>query len=100
MSGRQRRRLPETWRGRLPDAATFYRQHVDGLCRPNGEGWAKGKCPFHDDSNASLSVHIASARGGWKCFAGCGQGDMVSFRMRRTGEDFRDAAWALIEWKP
>ncbi|MGJ4804439.1 CHC2 zinc finger domain-containing protein [Luteimonas sp. SDU82] len=99
MSGQRRGRLPEDWRDRLPEPDAYYRKHIDKLGRPNSDGWAKGKCPFHEDGNASLSVHLTSPRGGWKCFAGCGQGDIVGFHMRRNGIDFREAAWVLLGWR-
>ncbi len=30
-----------------------------------------GRCPFHEDGNPSFQAHEG---GGWKCFAGCGEG--------------------------
>lgn len=88
-------RLPENWRDRLPDAAAYYRESIEKLSRPNATGWAQGACPFHDDSNASLSVHVAG-NGGWRCFAGCGGGDLVGFHMKLHGLDFRSAVRSLI----
>lgn len=95
-AGRCSSRLPENWRDRLPDPARYYGNHVDKLSKPQGNGWAQGRCPFHEDRNASLSVNLAHPRGGWKCFAGCGAGDLVSFHMRRTGLTFKDAARELL----
>jgi hypothetical protein len=89
-------RLPANWRDRLPDPAHYYAQHVAKLTRPNGTGWAQGVCPFHEDRNASLSVHVIGARGGWRCFAGCGGGDMVGFHMRLRGCDFKTAVGELV----
>jgi hypothetical protein len=89
--------IPDNWRERLPDPAAYYGQHVAKLGRTNATGWAQGVCPFHDDSNASLSVHIAGASaGGWRCFAGCGGGDLLGFHQRRTGLDFKPAVRDLI----
>lgn len=88
-------RLPANWRDRLPDPDTYYREHVERLSRANATGWAQGACPFHDDRNASLSVHVGGI-GGWRCFAGCGGGDLVGFHMKRHGLDFRSAVRALI----
>lgn len=79
------------WRSRLPDPAVYYPRHLAKLTRPNPEGWAQARCPFHEDQAASLSVHLSNPRGGWKCFAGCGGGDLVSFHMRLTGLDFTKA---------
>ena len=90
-------RIPDNWRDRLPDPMAYYGQHVAKLGRVNATGWAQGTCPFHDDSNASLSVHVAGAgAGGWRCFAGCGGGDLLGFHMRRTGLDFKAAVRDLI----
>lgn len=89
-------RVPMQWRDRLPDPGDYYRRRVAKLGRVNGEGWAQGQCPFHDDASASLSVHLVGARGGWRCFAGCGSGDLVSFHMRRTGLPFKDAVRDLV----
>lgn len=89
-------RLPVNWRDRLPDPATYYAEHLNTLTRPNVTGWAQARCPFHDDHNASLSVHVLSDRGHWRCFASCGGGDMVGFHMRRTGLNFPEAVRALI----
>lgn len=92
-------RLPADWRERLArlDAATYYAQRVAKLGRPNSAGWAQGRCPFHEDRNDSLSVHVAGAgAGGWRCFAGCGSGDLVSFHRRATGLPFLDAVRDLL----
>lgn len=86
--------LPKNWRDRLPDADSFYRERVEKLSRPNQENWAQGRCPFHEDRSASLSVRLGG-RGHWKCFAGCGHGDMVSFLMRQSGKNFVDAVREL-----
>lgn len=94
--GRQSPRLPANWRERLPDPAAYYSARIGKLTRPNGDGWAQGRCPFHDDHDASLSVNLAGVRGGWKCFAGCGAGDMVAFQMRLSGCDFKQAVVELL----
>ena len=95
-SSRNSSRLPGNWRDRLPDPAAYYSQHVEGLGKPNAEGWAQGRCPFHEDRHDSMSVHVGSARGGWRCFAGCGRGDLVSFHQRLTGKGFKDAVADLL----
>lgn len=89
-------RLPANWRDRLPSPAEYYPQHVDGLSRPSALGWASARCPFHDDHNASLGIQMNDARGGWRCHAQCGGGDMVGFHMRRTGLPFADAVLDLL----
>lgn len=93
-------RLPRDWRNRLPDPESYYRAHVAKLGKANATGWAQGPCPFHDDRNASLSVNLRDERGGWRCFAGCGGGDLVGFHMRQTGKAFRDAVAALLGVRP
>lgn len=89
-------RIPDSWRDRLPNPASYYAQCIAKLGKPNATGWAQGQCPFHEDRNASLSVHVASVKGQWRCFASCGGGDLVSFHMRRTGLDFKAAVRDLI----
>lgn len=88
--------LPHNWRERLPDAAGYYGQHVAKLGKPNAAGWAQGRCPFHDDGAESFSVLLSSARGHWRCFAGCGHGDMVAFHERVTGLTFPASARDLL----
>lgn len=50
------------------------------------------KCPFHEDHSASFSIFGDGH--GWKCFAGCGQGDAVAFLQRArnlaTGDTLRE----------
>ena len=92
-SGHQR--LPDDWRSRLPTPLDYYFQALDRLSNLNASGWAKGRCPFHSDRHASLSVRLR-AGGAWRCFAGCGSGDLIAFHMRRTGLHFRAAVADLI----
>jgi hypothetical protein len=95
-SGSQSLRAPAKWRDRLPDPAGYYGARVVKLGKPNGDGWAQGRCPFHDDHDASLSVNLVGVRGCWKCFAGCGAGDMVAFQMRLSGSGFVEAVRELV----
>lgn len=87
-------RLPDNWRERLPDSRSYYRKRVAKLGKAQGDGWAQGQCPFHQDRNASLTVNLS--HGGWMCFAGCDSGDLVSFHMRLTGLPFKVAVRALL----
>jgi len=89
-------RLPRDWRERLPNPATYFAAHVEKLSKPNSAGWAQGRCPFHQDSEASLSVCITGTRGGWRCFAGCGAGDLLAFHVQRTGLPFDAAVRDLL----
>lgn len=93
--GWQSSNVPRNWRDRLPDPAVFYPLHVAKLGKPRN-GWAQGLCPFHEDRSASFSVHVENPRGGWRCFAGCGSGDMVSFLQKLRGSDFKDAVRELV----
>ncbi len=92
--------VPQNWRVRLPDPLNYYSAHVERLGRSNASGYAQGRCPFHDDHNASLSVHVKGQRGGWRCFAGCGHGDLVAFHERLRGMHFAAAVRDLIGWRP
>ena len=47
-------RIPNDWRNRLPDPAGYYPSRLSKLGRPNGEGWAACRCPFHEDTHAML----------------------------------------------
>ncbi|GAB3737327.1 hypothetical protein GCM10028794_19070 [Silanimonas algicola] len=95
--GRDNPVAPTDWRDRLPDPAAYYACHLSKVTRPNADGWAQARCPFHEDKVASLSVHLTSPRGGWKCFAGCGSGDLVSFHMRLRGLPFPQARSELLK---
>ncbi len=50
-------------------------------------------CPFHSDTNKSLSVNLKS--GLWNCLAGCGGGSVFDFYMKREGVVFTEALKAL-----
>lgn len=81
----------------LPDPGAYYAARVQKLGRPNGEGWASCKCPFHDDTNASAAANLKT--GGFRCFA-CGvKGDLLGFHERLTGLAFKDAARDLGAWR-
>ncbi len=88
--------MPSNWRERIPEPESYYRTHVEKLSARHANGWAQGRCPFHDDGTASLSVNLDSPRGGWRCFAGCGSGDLLSFQMRLTGLGFAEAVRDLV----
>lgn len=82
--------LPDDWHLRLPDPATYYGQRIERLSKPNRSGWAQARCPFHDDTNASLSVNL-TGRGFFVCFACNVRGDMIDFHQRLTGMPFKGA---------
>lgn len=89
--------VPDNWRDRLPDPATYYGLHVAKLGQPKSNGYAVGLCPFHDDHSPSFGVKLTDLRGPWCCYAGCGKGDMVAFHQRLSGLDFKATVLDLIE---
>ena len=88
--------LPENWRERLPSVMLYYALHIRDLGTPNAAGWAQAVCPFHSDSNNSLSVNLAGSRGHWRCSGPCGGGDLLGFHMRLRGLDFKAAVRDLV----
>ncbi len=84
------------WRHRRPNPANYYAKHVQKLGHANASGWAQGICPFHDDHQKSLSVHVTDGHDGWLCFAGCGSGDLIDFHRRLRGLGFEAAIRDLI----
>jgi len=80
----------------LQPPANYYKKEEIKL---TGRGeWRNALCPFHDDHNPSLRVHIDT--GGFKCMA-CGVhgGDVLAFHMRRHGLSFKQAAKDLGAWE-
>ncbi|MFC4822237.1 CHC2 zinc finger domain-containing protein [Dokdonella ginsengisoli] len=90
------RSLPKSWRDRLLHPSVYYRAHIAGLSKPSASGWAVGPCPFHADTNSSLSVQLTETRGGFRC-SHCGVGgDLIGFEMRRLGQSFAEAVIRLV----
>ena len=58
---------------------TFYRDYFPEMY-VNQQDETDVKCPFHDDSRASLSINLQT--GLWCCHAGCGGGDEYDFYQR------------------
>ena len=55
--------------------------------------WSPVRCPFHDDTQASASVHLEL--GGFKCHACEYQGDALKLIMMKEGLDYKGAReWA------
>lgn len=74
----------------LPSPSAFYARFGITLKR---SGWQMVRCPFHDDTHASLSIN--GTHGGFICHA-CGvKGSMIGFYMRSYGVDFKTAIQAL-----
>lgn len=53
------------------------------------------RCPFHDDKHPSFTVYTDSNR--WKCWAGCGQGDVIDLVAESQGIPLRQAVKLLAE---
>lgn len=71
-------------RSKLPSPLNFYKNLGIDL-KGNGV-WKMTKCPFHNDTHASMSIN--TDHGGFICHA-CGQsGDMLSFYMSFKQVDF------------
>jgi hypothetical protein len=88
--------MPANWRDRLPLPSAYYVLHLRNIGAPNADGWAQATCPFHADENRSLSVHLSSERGHWRCSGSCGGGDIVGFHMRLRGLEFKTAVRDLV----
>ena len=57
-----------------------------------------GRCPFHDDQRNSFSVwKNAGGLWFWKCHAGCGEGDEITFLEKHCGLSNRDAIKLYLE---
>ena len=78
-------------KSRLAEPSTFYRQFDIAL--KGGSGWQMVKCPFHDDTYASMSVN--REHGGYKCHACGAGGDRIGFYMQWYSVSFIDACRAL-----
>jgi CHC2 zinc finger len=57
------------------------------------------RCPFHDDKRNSFSVWCADGTGrwAWKCHAGCGGGDEITFLEVQEELSRRDAVRRFLE---
>ncbi len=58
------------------DYIKFYSEFVTDL-KNIKENQFIGQCPFHQDKKPSFSIN--SDTGQWKCFAGCGEGNIFTF---------------------
>jgi len=79
-------------KSRLPDVIRYMGNQNIQL--KGGGKWRTALCPFHGDTNPSLSVNVDS--GAFKCFACDAKGgDLIAFEMRLKGVDFKTAATSL-----
>jgi hypothetical protein len=69
--------------------------HSEGL---GDRAKKSARCPFHDDKRNSFSI-FKNGTGDfrWKCFAGCGAGDEITFLEKRKGISRSDATKLFIE---
>lgn len=86
--------IPKNWRSRLPDPASYYPGQVEALGKPNANGWAPCRCPFHKDQHASASVNLVT--GAFRCHGCNSKGDMVTFHRRIIGANFKEAVRDLL----
>ncbi|MCK6467084.1 MAG: phage/plasmid primase, P4 family [Candidatus Brocadia sinica] len=70
------------------DKSKFYQELIPSL-EVNGKPEALGLCPFHDDTNPSLSVNVES--GLFRCFSCDAKGDIFTFYQRFKDVDFPTA---------
>lgn len=82
-------------RRNLPDATAFYEEH--GLKLTGRGKWRTTSCTFHGGSD---SMRINTETGAFACMAGCGArgGDVISYHMATTGQEFVEAAKVLGCW--
>lgn len=81
---------------KLPTPPDYYAQRLQ--LKRGANNWARANCPFHEDSNPSLSVNMIT--GGYLCH-GCGSrgGDVLAFHRQVTGLGFKAAAQDLGAWE-
>ena len=78
-------------KSRLAEPSAFYSQF--DITFQSGSGWQMVKCPFHDDTHASMGVN--REHGGYKCHACGAGGDRIGFYMQWYSVSFIDACRAL-----
>lgn len=72
-----------------PDLSTTLEHYGCDLSRARTTGWAKVKCPFHDDRTPSASVNLEAGK--FRCFVCDKQGDSIDLIMEAEGISFKDA---------
>lgn len=75
------------------DVEQFYRRYIQGFKKAGTQ--ATGLCPFHQDGSSSFSMDLSTGK--CQCFAGCFQGNMVTFYGRLHNLDNKEAFKALCE---
>jgi len=83
-------------RDRLPDPASYYESQGLHLKGPPRSKWRTTACQFHGGSD---SMRINTESGGFCCMACDARGgDVLSYHMQATGQDFATAARDLGAW--
>ncbi len=70
------------------DKTKFYKERIPSL-QINGKPEVVGLCPFHNDTNPSLSVNLDT--GLYRCYACGAKGDVFTFHQETNGVDFLTA---------
>jgi hypothetical protein len=73
---------------------------LPALMRQLGSGEHEKKsarCPFHNDQHNSFSVWQKNGAWFWKCHAGCGAGDEITFLEKHKGTSRSDATKIFLE---
>ena len=66
-----------------------YLRYIGATVPPEGNGWRKIKCPFHEDGHASAGINFDEGR--FKCH-GCGVGgDVYDLIIEKEGGTYREA---------
>jgi hypothetical protein len=77
---------------RLPLPALMHQLGLDDHAKKSA------KCPFHEDQRNSFSVHKnGSGEFRFKCFAGCGEGDEITFLEKHKGISNKEATKLFLE---
>lgn len=80
---------------KLVDYQSFYGKYLNFEIFYNGGNQGLAKCPFHDDTNPSLSVDFKE--GVWHCFGCDKSGDVFSFIQELEKLSFNEAVEKLAE---
>lgn len=72
-------------KARLPLPELMSKLGMDAIAKRSA------KCPFHEDSNASFGIFPKGSDWYWKCHAGCGGGDEITFLEKIYSESQKSA---------
>lgn len=68
-----------------------------GVDMPSGDSQISILCPFHHDTSESCSINVD--KGVWICFAGCGQGGLISFIRKYKDWEYYEVTDYLSKYK-